>query len=108
MNITAQTVLKVAAASDVNKVAGALANMVRTHKQGSMRAIGVNAVNQMVKAMAVTEYFLKSGDTPIKASFNTAFEEVEVNGEKLTAMLVTAKGSKIPQRVNGKFVKAEA
>lgn len=90
MNITSETVLKVAANSDVNKVAGALANMIRDHNTGSIRAIGMNAVNQMLKSVAVAENYLKQSG--FQVSFNTAFEDVTINGQSVTSIRIDAIG----------------
>ena len=92
MDITSETVLKVAANSDVNKVAGALANMIREHNAGSVRAIGVNAVNQMLKSVAVAENYLRGSG--FQVSFNTSFEDVDINGQTITGLRIDATGIK--------------
>jgi stage V sporulation protein S len=105
MNITSQTVLRVAAQSNPNKVAGALANMLRQFKGGTLQAIGAGANNQMLKATAIAQGYVT--DEGIKVSFSTEMADVEVDGQMITATRIVAKASKVPQRVNGKFAKAQ-
>lgn len=51
-------VLKVSSKSDPNKVAGAIAGVVREHGKAEIQAIGAGAVNQAVKAIAIARGYL--------------------------------------------------
>lgn len=93
MNITATTILKVSANSNPNKVAGALANMLREFKGGQLQAIGARANSQMIKAMAITQLFIDEDNLIV--DFNTEFTSVNVDeGGELTAMRVIARAKK--------------
>jgi stage V sporulation protein S len=48
------TVLKVSAKSIPNKVAGALAGTIREQGKAEMQTIGAGALNQAIKAIAIT------------------------------------------------------
>ena len=51
-------VLKVSARSNPNSVAGALAGVVRESGTAEIQAIGAGALNQAVKAVAISRGFL--------------------------------------------------
>ena len=77
-------VLKVSSKSDPNKVAGAIAGVVREHGKAEIQAIGAGAVNQAVKAIAIARgYLAPSG---IDLVFVPAFTDVEIENEKRTAI----------------------
>lgn len=58
-------VLKVASNSNPNKVAGALAGVIREKGKAELQAIGAGAVNQAVKAIAIARgYLAPSRDQP--------------------------------------------
>ena len=77
-------VLKVSSKSDPNKVAGAIAGVVREHGKAEIQAIGAGAVNQAVKAIAIARgYLAPSG---IDLGFVPAFTDVEIENEKRTAI----------------------
>ncbi len=77
-------VLKVSSKSDPNKVAGAIAGVVREHGRAEIQAIGAGAVNQAVKAIAIARgYLAPSG---IDLVFVPAFTDVEIENEKRTAI----------------------
>ncbi|AAD35284.1 MULTISPECIES: stage V sporulation protein S [Thermotoga] len=77
-------VLKVASNSNPNKVAGALAGVIREKGKAELQAIGAGAVNQAVKAIAIARgYLAPSG---INLVCVPAFAEVQINGETRTAI----------------------
>lgn len=77
-------VLKVASSSNPNKVAGALAGVIRERGRAELQAIGAGAVNQAVKAIAIARgYLAPSG---INLVCVPAFTEVQINGETRTAI----------------------
>ncbi|ACM22670.1 MULTISPECIES: stage V sporulation protein S [Thermotoga] len=77
-------VLKVASNSNPNKVAGALAGVIREKGKAELQAIGAGAVNQAVKAIAIARgYLAPSG---INLVCVPAFTEVQINGETRTAI----------------------
>ena len=76
--------LRVASNSDPKAVAGALAAILREKKKVELQAIGAGAVNQTIKAIAISRgYVAPSG---INLVMIPAFTEVEINGEERTAI----------------------
>jgi stage V sporulation protein S len=51
-------VLKVAAASKPVSVAGAIAGVIRSHQRVEVHAIGAGAVNQAIKAIAISRGYV--------------------------------------------------
>ncbi len=77
-------VLKVAAQSDPNSVAGALAGVLREEGEAEMQAVGAGAINQTVKAIAIARgYVAPSG---IDLICIPAFKDIEIEGEERTAI----------------------
>ena len=80
---------KVAAKSDPNKVAGALANTIRGDNRETveLQAIGAGALNQAVKAVIIARgYLAPSG---VDLLIEAAFKDIEVRGEDRTAIRLT-------------------
>lgn len=77
-------VLKVKNNSPVNKVAGAVAEMVREGKQVEVHAIGAGALNQAVKALATARGYVASNG--IDLYFVPAFVEIQIDGEDRTGI----------------------
>lgn len=78
------TILKVAADSKVQSVAGALAAVLRDSGKAELQAIGAGAVNQTVKAIALARgYVAPSGVDLIVVP---AFADVLIEQEERTAM----------------------
>ena len=76
--------LRVASSSDPKAVAGAVAAILRENKKVELQAIGAGAVNQTIKAIAISRgYVAPSG---INLVMIPAFTEVEINGEERTAI----------------------
>ncbi len=77
-------VLKVSAHSNPKSVAGALAAVLREHGTAEVQAVGAGAVNQAVKAIAITRGFVAPNGTDLVCV--PAFTEIEIDGEERTAI----------------------
>lgn len=77
-------VLKVAADSKPKAVAGALAAVLRAKGSVELQAVGAGAVNQAVKAIAITRGFVAPNGIDLIAI--PAFTKVEIEGEERTAI----------------------
>jgi len=77
-------VLKVAADSKPKAVAGALAAVLREKGSVELLAIGAGAVNQAVKAIAITRGYVAPNGMDLIAI--PAFTKVEIEGEERTAI----------------------
>ena len=76
--------LKVSSKSDANKVAGALANVLREKNTVEIQAIGAGALNQAIKAVAIARGFVApSGKNLICIP---AFSDIIIDGEERTAI----------------------
>ncbi len=80
-------VLKVSSKSKPNSVAGALAGVLREKGSAEIQAIGAGALNQAVKAVAIARGFVAPSGMDIICI--PAFTDVEINGEKRTAIKLT-------------------
>jgi len=77
-------VLKVAATSDTNALAGAIAGALGKDRVVEAHAIGAGAVNQAVKAIAIARRFIEQqGDELI---ITPGFMDLEIDGEKRTGV----------------------
>ena len=77
-------VLKVAADSKPKAVAGACAAVLREKGSVELQAIGAGAVNQAVKAIAITRGFVAPNGIDLVAI--PAFTKVIIEGEERTAI----------------------
>jgi stage V sporulation protein S len=77
-------VLKVAANSKPKAVAGAIAAVVREKGMVELQAVGAGAVNQAVKAIAISRGFVAPNGINLVAI--PAFAKVEIEGEERTAI----------------------
>lgn len=77
-------VLKVSAQSNAKAVAGALAAVLRQQNQAEIQAVGAAAVNQAVKAIAITRGYVAPNG--INLVCVPAFTEIEIDGEDRTAI----------------------
>ena len=75
--------LKVAADSKPKAVAGALAAVLREKGSVELQAVGAGAVNQAVKAIAITRGYVAPNGMDLIAI--PAFTKVEIEGEERTA-----------------------
>jgi stage V sporulation protein S len=78
-------ILKVASRSNPNSVSGAIAGALEKDGVVELHAIGAGAVNQTVKAIAISRRLLeKEGDPPLRVI--PGFMELQINGELRTGM----------------------
>ncbi|WP_040211684.1 stage V sporulation protein S [Clostridium polynesiense] len=77
-------VLKVSAQSQPKSVAGALAAVLRENLTAEVQAVGAGAVNQAVKAIAITRGFVAPNGIDLVVI--PAFSEISIEGEERTAI----------------------
>lgn len=77
-------VLKVSAQSNPKSVAGALTAILREKGSAEIQAVGAGAVNQAVKAIAITRGFIAPNGVDLVAV--PAFVEITIDGEERTAI----------------------
>jgi stage V sporulation protein S len=77
-------VLKVSSSSQPKSVAGALAAVLRVNSVAELQAVGAGAVNQAVKAIAITRGFVAPNGIDLVVI--PAFAEISIDGEKRTAI----------------------
>ena len=77
-------VLKVAANSSPNSVAGALAGVIREEGKAELQAIGAGALNQGIKAVAIARGFVAPSGIDLYCI--PAFIDIEIDGEERTAI----------------------
>ncbi|HLR34415.1 MAG TPA: stage V sporulation protein S [Tissierellales bacterium] len=77
-------VLKVSAKSSPNSVAGALAGVLREKGNAEIQAIGAGAINQAVKAIAISRGFVAPSGMDLICI--PAFTDIEIEGEERTAI----------------------
>jgi len=77
-------ILKVSAQSQPKAVAGALAAVLREKASAEVQAVGAGAVNQAVKAIAITRGFVAPNGIDLVVI--PAFSEIQIEGEERTAI----------------------
>jgi len=77
-------VIRVSARSHSKSVAGAIAGIIRDHQQAEVQAIGAGAINQAVKALAISRGYLLEDEIDIM--FQLYFTEVMIEGKERTAI----------------------
>jgi stage V sporulation protein S len=77
-------VLKVSADSKPKAVAGAIAAVLREKGNVEIQAVGAGAVNQAVKAIAISRGFVAPNGIDLVAI--PAFTKVDIEGEERTAI----------------------
>ncbi len=77
-------VLKVSAQSNPKSVAGALTAVLREKGCAEIQAVGAGAVNQAVKAIAITRGFVAPNGIDLVTV--PAFVEITIDGEERTAI----------------------
>ena len=80
-------VIKVRGTSRTSAVAGAIAGIFREHHLAEVQAIGASAVNQSVKALALSRSYLDQDG--IDVVFIVEFVDVEIEEKIRTAMKFT-------------------
>lgn len=76
--------IKVASRSESSMVAGAIVGVLRERKHAEIQAIGANAVNQAVKAIAIARSYLDNEGLDL--SMLPSFTNVQINGADHTAL----------------------
>ena len=82
--VTMVEVLKVSGKSNPNSVAGALAGVLREKGGAEIQAIGADALNQAVKAVAIARGFVAPGGIDLVCV--PAFTDIFIEGEERTAI----------------------
>ncbi len=77
-------VLKVSANSKPLAVAGAIAGVIRTQSKVEIQAIGAGAVNQAIKAIAISRGYVAPGG--IELVCIPSFIDISINGEERTGI----------------------
>jgi stage V sporulation protein S len=80
-------VIKVKGTSRTSAVAGAIAGVFRENKLAEVQAIGASAVNQAVKALALSRSYLAQDG--IDVVFISEFVDVEIDEKVRTAIKFT-------------------
>lgn len=76
--------LRVSTKSQPKSVAGAIAAMINEHQKAEVLAVGAGAVNQAIKAIAITRGFLAPRGIDIVVI--PAFANVDIDGEVRTSI----------------------
>jgi stage V sporulation protein S len=76
--------IKVSARSRSTAVAGAIAGVIRQYRFAEVQAIGAGAVNQAVKALAISRGYLERDEIDIVCM--PFFMEVDIDGNERTAV----------------------
>ena len=71
--------LKVSSKSDSNRVAGALANVLREQSSVEIQAIGAGALNQAIKGIAIARGFVAPSGKNLVCI--PAFSDITIDGE---------------------------
>ncbi|MDD2694772.1 MAG: stage V sporulation protein S [Anaerolineales bacterium] len=77
-------IIKVSGKSRTASVAGAIAGVVREHKHAEVQAIGASAINQAVKALALSKSYL--AEDGYNVVFIPEFVDVDIEGKVRTAI----------------------
>lgn len=77
-------VLRVSAHSNPKSVAGALAAVLRDKNRAELQAVGAGAVNQAIKAIAITRGYVAPNGVDLVCI--PAFAEIQIDGEERTAI----------------------
>lgn len=84
-------ILKVSSKSNPNSVAGAIAGVLRENKKVEVQAVGAGALNQAVKAIAITRGFVASAGIDLICI--PAFVDIQIEGENRTGIKFIVKGA---------------
>lgn len=77
-------ILKVAGKSNPNKVAGALAGVLREEGYAELQGVGAGAINQCVKAIAIARGYVAPGGLDLICI--PGFKDIQIGGEEKTAI----------------------
>jgi len=79
-------VLKVSSKSNPNLVAGALAGTIRESGRAELMAIGAGAINQAVKAVAITRNMFAQSQPEIDLVCIPSFEDLTIDDQVRTSI----------------------
>jgi stage V sporulation protein S len=79
-----RNLIRVAADSFPDRVAGAIAKTIRLQQQAEVQAIGADAVNQMIKSVILAQQYLDQDALQIKCV--PSFVEVDIDSRPHTAI----------------------
>ena len=79
-------VLKVSSKSNPNLVAGALAGTIRESGKAELMAIGAGAINQAVKAVAITRNMFEQSQTGIDLICIPSFADIKIDDQVRTSI----------------------
>ncbi|MEA3400011.1 MAG: stage V sporulation protein S [Armatimonadota bacterium] len=82
-------ILRVSSTSDPNKVAGALAGTIREHRRAELQTVGAGALNQAVKAIAISRGFLAPSGMDLVCW--PSFKDIEIDGNERTAIRMSVR-----------------
>lgn len=85
--------IKVSGNSRTSAVAGAIAGVIREHGQTNVQAIGAQAVNQAVKALALAQRYLKRDNLEI--FMRLEFVDITIEDKVRTAIRFTVESRKV-------------
>ncbi len=77
-------ILKVSATSKPVAVAGAIAGVVRTQRRVEVQAIGAGAINQAIKAIAISRGYVAPGGLDLVCI--PSFIDISIDGEERTGI----------------------
>ena len=80
----AMEVLKVSATSKPVAVAGAIAGVVRSQQKVEVQAIGAGAINQAIKAIAISRGYVAPGGLDLVCI--PSFIDISIDGEERTGI----------------------
>ena len=81
---TDEEILKVAAKSNPNSLAGAIAGVFEKEDKVELQAVGAGAVNQAVKAIAISRGYVAPSGVDLVCI--PGFTDIEIDGEERTAI----------------------
>lgn len=85
-------ILKVSSKSNCSSVAGAIANVIRDKDEVEVQAVGAGALNQAIKAIAISRGFLAPSGKNIVCI--PGFTDVQIDGEDRTAIKLVVRCEK--------------
>jgi stage V sporulation protein S len=91
--------LKVSTKSNPNSVAGAMAGVVRHAGAVEVQVVGAGALNQAIKAVAIARSYVEAGGIDLVCI--PSFTDIEIDGERRTAIRLTIEDRAHTGPVNG-------
>lgn len=77
-------IIKVSSKSAPQKIAGAIANTLKTESKLEVHSVGAGALNQAIKGIIIARGFLAPSGKNLVCI--PSFEDVKINGEEKTAI----------------------